>query len=209
MIAHSVYKCGGAVSFLQPTSTGFAYGTFSRTFVMKKIKPKTEHNRLEILRSCYRLMATGTWDAISVSELEKNISQTRGAIFYFNKNKEDLFINMIDELFFPVFKLSQSDKTNLKTCSTQTFFAMYKTPFERVCNDLRINYKLDNPSQGLFNILIQAQNHYKGFRQIINDEIKCEMAEINRIIGLGKTISFDMDKIYAQSAGKIFLESLS
>lgn len=176
---------------------------------MRKIKPQTEHNRLEILRSCYRLMATGTWDAISVSELERNISQTRGAIFYFNKNKEDLFINMIDELFLPVFKLSQSDKTNLKTCSTQTFFAMYKTPFERVYNDLRINYKLDNPSQGLFNILVQAQNHYKGFSQIISEVIKCEMAEIGKIIGLNKTIRFDMDKIYAQSAGKIFLESFS
>lgn len=176
---------------------------------MRKIKPQTEHNRLEILRSCYRLMATGTWDAISVSELERNISQTRGAIFYFNKNKEDLFINMINELFLPVFKLSQSDKTNLKNCSTQTFFAMYKTPFERVYNDLRINYKLDNPSQGLFNILVQAQNHYKGFSQIISEVIKCEMAEIGKIIGLNKTIRFDMDKIYAQSAGKIFLESLS
>lgn len=95
---------------------------------MKMGKLKTEQNRLEILRNCYRLMATGTWDAISVSMLEKNISQTRGAIFYFNKNKEDLFINMIDELFLPVFKLSQADKKHLRTCSTQTFFAIYKTP---------------------------------------------------------------------------------
>lgn len=173
-----------------------------------KRKDRTEMNRLEILRRCYRLMATGIWDAISFTELEKNISQTRGAILYFNKNKEDLFVNMIDELFLPVFRLSQSEKTNLTTCSTQTFFAMYRTPFERVYDDLRINYKLDNPSQGLFNIIIQAQNHYKGFQQILSNEIKCEKAEIGRIIGLSKTIHFDIDKIYAQSAGKILLESL-
>ena len=55
-------------------------------------------------------MAQGTWDAISVAELEKNISQTRGAIFYFNKNKKDLFLNMIDELFLPVFVLSDDEK---------------------------------------------------------------------------------------------------
>ncbi len=122
MIAHSVYRCGGSCVISSTTSTGFAYGAFSRTFVMKMGKLKTEQNRLEILRNCYRLMATGTWDAISVSMLEKNISQTRGAIFYFNKNKEDLFINMIDELFLPVFKLSQADKKHLRTCSTQTFF---------------------------------------------------------------------------------------
>ena len=57
--------------------------------------------------------AQGTWDAILVAELEKNISQTRGAIFYFNKNKSDLFVNMIDELFFPVFALSDNEKARL------------------------------------------------------------------------------------------------
>lgn len=175
---------------------------------MKMGKLKTEQNRLEILRNCYRLMATGTWDAISVSMLEKNISQTRGAIFYFNKNKEDLFINMIDELFLPVFKLSQADKKHLRTCSTQTFFAIYKTPFERVYLDLKTNYNLDDPSRGLFNILIQAQNHYKGFRQIIGNEIKREIAEISEIIKGNNAIHIDLGKVYAQSAGVIFLESL-
>lgn len=154
------------------------------------------------------MMAVGTWAAISVTELEAGMSKTRGAIFYFNKNKSELFINMIDELFLPVFKLSQSDKIKLETCSAHTFFATYKTPFERVNNDLRINYKIDNPSKALFNILIQAQNHYNGFQQIIREEINREMTEIANIIGLNRTISFDMDKIYAQSVGRIFLESL-
>ncbi len=82
--------------------------------------------------------------------LEKNISQTRGAIFYFNKNKEDLFINMIDELFLPVFKLSQADKKHLRTCSTQTFFAIYKTPFERVYLDLKTNYNGSSRKHGAY-----------------------------------------------------------
>ena len=203
-----IYVRGSCV-ISSTTSTGFACDTFSRTFVMKMSKLKTEQNRLEILRNCYRLMATGTWDAISVSMLEKNISQTRGAIFYFNKNKEDLFINMIDELFFPVFKLSQTDKNHLSTCPTHTFFAMYKTPFERVYFDLKTNYKLIDPSSSLFNILIQAQNHYKGFCQIIGNEIKREIAVISEIIKGNDAIHIDLDKIYAQSAGIIFLESLS
>lgn len=208
MIAHSVYKCGGAVSFLQPLPQ-VSHVTRSPALFMKMSKLKTEQNRLEILRNCYRLMATGTWDAISVSMLEKNISQTRGAIFYFNKNKEDLFINMIDELFLPVFKLSQADKNHLRTCPTHTFFSMYKTPFERVYFDLKTNYKLNDPSRCLFNILIQAQNHYKGFCQIIGNEIKREIAVINEIIKGNDAIHIDLDKIYAQSAGIIFLESLS
>ena len=208
MIAHSVYECGGAVSFLKPSSTGFAQGTFSRTFVMGKRSQKTEINRVEILRQSYRLMAMGTWDAISVTELENNIEQTRGAIFYFNKNKKALFTNMIEELFLPVFKLSDSEKSNLKTCSPQTFFAIYKTPFERVCDDLRINYQVPEPSRSLFNIIIQAQKHYQGFKQIIRKEIKQEIAFIHHIIGINSTLTLDLDKIYALSAGRIFLDSL-
>lgn len=175
---------------------------------MKKSRTKTEINRVEILRQSYRLMAIGTWDAISVTELENNIEQTRGAIFYFNKNKEALFTNMIEELFLPVFKLSESEKTNLKTCSPQTFFAIYKTPFERVCDDLRINYQVPEPSRSLFNIMIQAQKHYQGFKQIISKEIKQEIAFIHHIIGINSTFTLDLNKIYAQSAGRIFLDSL-
>lgn len=175
---------------------------------MKKPRIQTEINRVEILRQSYRLMAMGTWDAISVTELENNIEQTRGAIFYFNKNKEALFTNMIEELFLPVFKLSDSEKSNLKTCSPQTFFAIYKTPFERVCDDLRINYQVPEPSRSLFNIMIQAQKHYQGFKQIISKEIKQEIAFIHHIIGINSTLNLDLDKIYAQSAGRIFLDSL-
>lgn len=175
---------------------------------MKKPRIQTEINRVEILRQSYRLMAMGTWDAISVTELENNIEQTRGAIFYFNKNKEALFTNMIEELFLPVFKLSQSEKDKLKTCLPHTFFATYKTPFERVCNDLRINYQVPEPSQCLFNIMIQAQKHYQGFKQIISKEIKQEIAFIHHIIGINSTLNLDLDKIYAQSAGRIFLDSL-
>ena len=101
----------------------FGLCPFSRTFVMKKKRPQTELNRIDILRRCYRMMAMGAWDAISVSDLEKGIDRTRGAIFYFNKNKEELFVNMIDELFLPVFKLSKDDRTTLKRCSAKNFFA--------------------------------------------------------------------------------------
>ena len=187
----------------------FGFCPFSRTFVMKKKRPQTELNRIDILRRCYRMMAMGAWDAISVSDLEKGIDRTRGAIFYFNKNKEELFVNMIDELFLPVFKLSKDDRTTLKRCSAKNFFAIYKTPFERVCNDLRINYRVQNPSHDLFNILIQAQRHYKDFRQVINAELQSEIDFIGSIIGSNRAVEIDIHKIYTNSAGRIFLDSFS
>ncbi len=65
------------------------------------------------------------------------------------------------------------------------------------------------PSRSLFNIMIQAQKHYQGFKQIISKEIKQEIAFIHHIIGINSTFTLDLDKMYAQSAGRIFLDSLS
>ncbi len=64
------------------------------------------------------MMALGTWDAISVADLEAGMSKTRGAIFYFNKNKAELFINMIDELFLPIFKLNELDKNDTRNAES-------------------------------------------------------------------------------------------
>lgn len=175
---------------------------------MSKHREQSLRNRSDILRKCYPLVATGSWDAIAISDIEKVIKQTRGAIAYYFKNKKTLFANILDELFFPVFALSDDEREKLSKATVSDFYNKYKTPFERVYLDLKTNYNLDDPSRGLFNILIQAQNHYKGFCQIIGNEIKREIAEISEIIKGNNAIHIDLGKVYAQSAGVIFLESL-
>ncbi len=48
----------------------------------------------------------------------------------------------------------------------------------------------------------------RDFCQIIGNEIKREIAEISEIIKGNNAIHIDLGKVYAQSAGVIFLESL-
>lgn len=196
-----------AVSFLQPTSTGFAYDTFSSTFVMGKRSKKTESNRLEILRQSYRLMAIGTWDAISVAELENNIEQTRGAIFYFNKNKADLFVNMIDELFFPIFRLSPTQKDIFNSCPARIFFATYTTAFDRVCENLQHEYGFRQPAKNLLNIIIQSEKHYPNFLGILKSYLKEEFDFIQQIVGSNKLFNINMKSLYASSAGNFLIDS--
>lgn len=69
---------------------------------MSKHREQSLKNRMDILKRCYPLLATGSWDAITVADLEKAITQTKGAIIYYFKNKKTLFANVFDELFFPV-----------------------------------------------------------------------------------------------------------
>lgn len=162
---------------------------------------------MEILRHCYRIMGAGTWDAISVAELEAGMSKTRGAIFYFNKNKSELFINMIDELFLPVFRLSESDKERYLQCSIELFFSSYKISFERIVDDLRINYNVENPTQTMFNIITQAQKLYPGFNTIITAEIKREIEFLNHILNPREKQRFDVKRLYQRTVGSMYVDS--
>jgi len=45
---------------------------------MSKHREQSLRNRSDILRKCYPLVATGSWDAIAISDIEKVIKQTRG-----------------------------------------------------------------------------------------------------------------------------------
>ena len=145
-------------------------------------------------------MATGTWDAISVADLEAGMSKTRGAIFYFNKNKTELFINMIDELFLPLFRLDEKDK--------ERFFLTYKTPFERVADDLRINYKIEKPSRTVFNIISQALKIYPDFSETIKTELKAELLFLNQIINPNGNRIVDVSQLFNKTIGYMYMESL-
>ena len=183
-------------------------GTHDPVLFMRKPRAQTELNKLEILRHCYRLMATGTWDAISVADLEAGMSKTRGAIFYFNKNKTELFINMIDELFLPLFRLDEKDKERFRNYNAEFFFLTYKTPFERVAADLRINYKIEKPSRTVFNIISQAQKIYPNFSETIRTELKAELHFLKQIINPSGNGIVDIMQLFNKTIGYMYLESL-
>lgn len=183
-------------------------GTHDPVLFMRKPRVQTELNKLEILRHCYRLMATGTWDAISVADLEAGMSKTRGAIFYFNKNKTELFINMIDELFLPLFRLDEKDKERFRNYNAELFFLTYKTPFERVADDLRINYKIEKPSRTVFNIISQAQKIYPEFSEIIKTELETELFFLNQIINPCGNGIVDVSQLFNKTIGYMYMESL-
>lgn len=140
-------------------------------------------------------MALGTWEAISVTELEQALSLTRGAIFYFNKNKADLFANMFDELFFPIFTLSDEYKQNLSRCPKSALHLIYKSPFKRVMDDLKVNYGIEKSSFAVMNIVIQGLKHYPSFKEIVLDNLTQE-AEFIMGIQSQESIErlFDLDK---------------
>lgn len=175
---------------------------------MAQRREKSLKTRAEILKQCYPLLATGSWNAISVLELEKAITQTKGAIAYHYKNKHNLFHCIMDELFFPVFEMSEMVWEKLSRCTIAKFHQRYKTPFERVRDDLQENYGIDNPSRALFNIFIQGSKHYEGFSTRVNESMKLEEEYMSKIVGGRTTTLIDLNRVYIQNVGNLFIESL-
>ncbi len=174
---------------------------------MSKHREQSLRNRSDILRKCYPLVATGSWDAIAISDIEKVIKQTRGAIAYYFKNKKTLFANILDELFFPVFALSDDEREKLSKATVSDFYNRYKTPFERVRDDLVENYGIDNPSRALFNIYIQGSKHYEGFSTRVNDSMKLEEEYMSKIVEGCVTTLIDINRVYIKNVGNLFIES--
>ena len=176
---------------------------------MSKHREQSLKNRMDILKRCYPLLATGSWDAITVADLEKAITQTKGAIIYYFKNKKTLFANVFDELFFPVFTLSQEERESLAKSSVSDFYKLYKTPFERVRDDLRDNYGVENPSQAIFNLFIQGSKHYDKFTSSINELMRLEQDFMSGIVGGRVNTLIDLNRVYVENIGNIFIESMN
>ena len=176
---------------------------------MSKHREQSLKNRSDILKKCYPLVATGSWDAIAISDIEKVIKQTRGAIAYYFKNKKTLFANILDELFFPVFALSDDEREKLSKATVSDFYNKYKTPFERVRDDLRDNYGVENPSQAIFNLFIQGSKHYDKFTSCVHEIMRLEQDFINGIVGGRVNTLIDLNRVYVENIGNIFIESMN
>lgn len=119
-------------------------------------------------------MAQGTWETTSATKLEKNISQTKGAIFYFNRNKSDLFVNMIDELFFFLYLFCWMMR---KICCLCVPLLSSTQPIRHHLIELKRIWQVTIVFQMLlrsYSIIIQAQKHYTGFSNVLETTIKNE-----------------------------------
>ncbi len=175
---------------------------------MSKHREQSLRNRSDILRKCYPLVATGSWDAIAISDIEKVIKQTRGAIAYYFKNKR-LFSQISSTNCSSRCLRSRMTSAKLSKATVSDFYNKYKTPFERVRDDLRDNYGVENPSQAIFNLCIQGSKHYDQFTSNVGELMQLEQDFMSRIVGGRVNNILDLNRVYVENIGNIFIESMN
>ena len=134
----------------------------SHTFMQRK-----KDTRELILSQTYKLLFVYNWEAITIEQIEGSIGRTRGAIFYFFKNKSELFNSIINERFLSKFLTSEVSTPAIQDSTISGFFNQYQTPFERLCTDISENYNLKDPTPAVLNIIVQARKLYPCFDIVI------------------------------------------
>lgn len=142
-----------------------------------------------ILVCAYRLLFTENYENITISEIEKGIGRSRGTIFYYFKNKSELFQQVLENLFFPTLKIIINSNSK-----------EYISPFEYAVQSIKKYDSSINASKALINILIQGEKIMPLFNLKVRKILEQEKDKLQ------KTNS--SSKLY-NNIGKLFLEALN
>jgi AcrR family transcriptional regulator len=123
---------------------------------------KNNDARSLILEKAYQLILLS--GKFTVAELEKATEKNRGVIFYYFKNKEEVFNAVVDELFFPSLSIPTSLIELAYNGHIKEFIKAYKSPEERAIYYIQNEYEIEYPELSCYNFIFLAFlrcNHFQ------------------------------------------------
>lgn len=120
-----------------------------------------KYSRDYILERAFDVFMEKGYDSASISVLQQELDMSRGAMYRYFKNKEELFISVVDEYFFRIFnKILKSVRRDLTV--KELIDLVYRRQRIIVAALSKINI-----SRAVFlnytALMIQAAKHYPGF----------------------------------------------
>lgn len=159
-----------------------------------------------ILEEAFKLFLTHNFEKVSISDLEQAVGKTRGAIFYFYKNKEEIFNEVIDNYIIKT--QNPSGKFNFDAnISLEQFINQYINGINTTMSKM-LSLSVVNIYKGYFSLYLQASRIYPDFAEIMTrnsvEEINLWEKVINRAI-LSKEIKMVNTRHYATLFRSCFL----
>lgn len=138
-------------------------------------------NRLALMRRSnkeyiydivFKLFLSKPYEAVTIQDIETATGMTRGAVFYYAKNKEELFKHVVDLYFFKAQSLN--DKLDLIKRDSENlldFIHLYVQAVDRRMSLLQslLGYEKAEASRAYLSFILQAQLYYPGFNEKMND----------------------------------------
>ena len=118
-----------------------------------------------ITEEAFKLFLNNNYEKVSISDIEVAVGKTRGAIFYFFKNKEEIFIEVIDTYLIktqdPKFKFQYDKSTSLKQ-----FINLYISGINTTMSKM-LSISAVNIYKQYFSLYLQASRIYPNFTEIM------------------------------------------
>ncbi|WP_159523787.1 TetR/AcrR family transcriptional regulator [Sunxiuqinia indica] len=118
-----------------------------------------------IIEEAFKLFLNNNFEKVSISDMEQAVGKTRGAIFYFFKNKEELFNEVIDRYIIdtqnPHHKFEFSEDISL-----EQFIYQYIKGINTAMSKM-LSLSVINIYKQYFSLYIQASRIYPNFSEIM------------------------------------------
>lgn len=137
-----------------------------------------------IIEEAFKLFLNNNFEKVSISDLEKSVGKTRGAIFYFFKTKEEIFNEVIETYIIktqnPYEKFSMDDHLSL-----DQFISLYINGINTTMSRM-LSLSVVNIYMQYFSLYLQASRIYPNFAEIMTqnavEEINLWEKVINRAV---------------------------
>lgn len=127
-----------------------------------------------IIEEAFKLFLNHNFEKVSIIDLEKAIGKTRGAIFYFFKNKEELFNEVVDTYIVKTQNPSEKFKFD-DDLSLEQFIYQYINGINTTMSKM-LSLSVVNIYKHYFSLYMQASRIYPNFSEIM---IQNSMDELN------------------------------
>ena len=143
------------------------------------MRPNPETKK-SILKETYRLFLTENLERVTICDIESATKRTRGAIFHYFKDKQTLFENAVERLYFV--SLKKTDYSINTPIDFECFIENYQSPAERVIEQIKLLDKNINAEKAFFHFTIQASKYYFNFDTIYNGIMEKEYTRLSSLL---------------------------
>lgn len=124
-----------------------------------------QDTKSKILEGAFELFLQKNYEKVTIADIERSIGMTRGAIFYRVKDKNELFIQVIDAYILETHSIK--NKFRFKTdCSLKEFIENYLESVRETMTKLEF-LGIKNGHRAYFGLIYQAVQYYPDFDKLI------------------------------------------
>lgn len=123
--------------------------------------------REHILRTAFKLFLKKSFKAVTMSELEKETGLTKGAFYHYFKNKEEIYIEVINK-YYLTNKVPHNEEIE-KNGTLLEYIHLHFSHLDMITSKLKEITGVDCPDSSSVSLIMEAKEYYPGFKEKLKD----------------------------------------